>query len=319
MNGGNGVFFLGIDGGGTKTAFLLINENGDIIEAKTIATVSYKHVGMDNSIALLKETVHEILNDREAYICLALPNWGESKDGDGEFLSRIKEITELPVKIVNDSVVGWAGSLGLSSGINLVAGTGSIAYGRNDAGEEARAGGWDERFSDEGSCYWLGMKSLELFSKESDGRAEKGALLEIFRNRFELKCDFDIIDIFNRRYRNDRTKIAGLQKYLLEAAQKGDLEAVKMYEIAVDELAMIVGSVYRKLKFGEGTLVSYSGGLFHAGEFILGPLRERLKTEGVRLCAPKYTPVEGASLLAAEMFDGEKQYIEAIRRGFDIK
>lgn len=244
------MFFLGIDGGGTKTAFLLINENGDIIEAKTIATVSYKHVGMDNSIALLKETVHEILND---------------------------------------------------------------------AGEEARAGGWDERFSDEGSCYWLGMKSLELFSKESDGRAEKGALLEIFRNRFELKCDFDIIDIFNRRYRNDRTKIAGLQKYLLEAAQKGDLEAVKMYEIAADELAMIVGSVYRKLKFGEGTLVSYSGGLFHAGEFILGPLREQLKTEGVRLCAPKYTPVEGASLLAAEMFDGEKQYIEAIRRGFDIK
>ena len=259
------MFFLGIDGGGTKTAFLLINENGDIIEAQTIATVSYKHVGMDNSIALLKETVHEILNDREAYICLALPNWGESKDGDGEFLSRIKEITELPVKIVNDSVVGWAGSLGLSSGINLVAGTGSIAYGRNDAGEEARAGGWDERFSDEGSCYWLGMKSLELFSKESDGRAEKGALLEIFRNRFELKCDFDIIDIFNRRYRNDRTKIAGLQKYLLEAAQKGDLEAVKMYEIAADELAMIVGSVYRKLKFGEGTLVSYSGVLFHAG------------------------------------------------------
>ena len=52
--------------------------------------------------------------------------------------------------------------------------------------------------------------------------------MEIFRNRFELKCDFDIIDIFNRRYRNDRTKIAGLQKYLLEAAQKGDLEAVKI-------------------------------------------------------------------------------------------
>ena len=76
MGGNRGCSFLGIDGGGTKTAFLLINENGDIIEAKTIATVSYKHVGMDNSIALLKETVHEILNDREAYICLALPNLG---------------------------------------------------------------------------------------------------------------------------------------------------------------------------------------------------------------------------------------------------
>ena len=79
-----------------ENGLLLINENGDIIEAKTIATVSYKHVGMDNSIALLKETVHEILNDREAYICLALPNWGESKDGDGEFLSRIKRNNRTP-------------------------------------------------------------------------------------------------------------------------------------------------------------------------------------------------------------------------------
>lgn len=78
MNGGNGVFFLGIDGGGTKTAFLLINENGDIIEAKTIATVSYKHVGMDNSIALLKETVHEILNDgKRTFVSLFLT--GESR------------------------------------------------------------------------------------------------------------------------------------------------------------------------------------------------------------------------------------------------
>ena len=60
-------------------------------------------------------------------------------------------------------------------------------------------------------------------------------------------------------------------KIFVRSCPKGDLEAVKMYEIAADELAMIVGSVYRKLKFGEGTLVSYSGGLFHAGEFILGP------------------------------------------------
>ena len=59
---------------------------------------------------------------------------------------------------------------------------------------------------------------------------------------------------------------------MLEAAQKGDLEAVKMYEIAADELAMIVGSVYRKLKFGEGTLVSYSGGLFHAVRVYIRPV-----------------------------------------------
>ena len=120
-------------------------------------------------------------------------------------------------------------------------------------------------------------------------------------------------------YKNNRTKTAELQKLLLQAAMQGDEEAIRLYEAAAEELALIIGAVYRKLEFSGDTIVSYSGGVFHAGEFILGPLRERLKTEGVRLCAPKYTPVEGASLLAAEMFDGEKQYIEAIRRGFDIK
>ena len=105
------------------------------------------------------------------------------------------------MKIVNDSAAGWAGSLGLEEGINLVAGTGSIAYGQNKFGTEARAGGWDDGFSDEGSCYWLGKKALELFSKESDGRVKKGKLLEIFRYNFNLKNDFDLIDIFDEVYK----------------------------------------------------------------------------------------------------------------------
>ena len=50
----------------------------------------------------------------------------------------------------------------------------------------------DDGFSDEGSCYWLGKKALELFSKESDGRVKKGKLLEIFRYNFNLKNDLTL-------------------------------------------------------------------------------------------------------------------------------
>lgn len=311
------MYFLGIDGGGTKTAFLLINENGKMIESKITPMVSYKHIGMDRSIAFLNESITEVLREREAYICLALPNWGESKTSDSVFLSCVHEVTFLPMKIVNDSVVGWAGSLGLSPGINIVAGTGSIAYGRNSKGEEARAGGWDERFSDEGSCYWLGMKALELFTKESDGRAKKGPLLDIFRHKFNLNYDLDIIDIFNKCYRDDRAKIAALQKCLLEAAISRDREAITMYEKAAEELLVIIQSVYRKLRFNNGATVSYSGGLFHAGDLVLDPLREQLKDENVRLCEPKYSPVEGAALIAAEMFSGEDCFIRNIKEGFN--
>ena len=75
----------------------------------------------------------------------------------------------------------------------------------------------------------FGMKSLRTFSKRRKGGKRRS--FGDFSNRFELKCDFDIIDIFNRRYRNDRTKIAGLQKIFVRSRPKGDLEAVKMYEI----------------------------------------------------------------------------------------
>ena len=72
-------------------------------------------------------------------------------------------------------VCGWAGALAGEDGINIVAGTGSIAYGEY-RGRSARAGGWGELFSDEGSAYWLAREGLRLFSRMSDGRAPRGAL-----------------------------------------------------------------------------------------------------------------------------------------------
>lgn len=313
------MYFLGIDGGGTKTDFLVLEETGKTVRKKRIGTISYKHIGLDKVVQLLRENVKELLDGTEdnAYICLAFPNWGESVENDKVFYNRLNEISSCPVKVVNDSTAGWAGSLGLQPGINLVAGTGSIAYGRNQKGEEARAGGWCEQFSDEGSCYWLGMKALELFSKESDGRAAQGKLLEIFRGYFKLKEDFGIIDIFESQYKNDRTKIAGLQEQLYKAAINGDMEAVNLYACAAKELAGIIKAVYQKLGFQEEISVSYSGGLFHAEELILTPLQENLTESGIHLCTPKYSPVQGAALLAAWEYKKEPEFINRILDGIE--
>lgn len=309
------MYFLGIDGGGTKTDFLLLDENGKTIAQRKRGTISYKHVGMEYVTELLRENISQILEEREAYICLALPNWGESRVNDERFLCQIDKITDKRIKIVNDSAAGWAGSLGLEEGINLVAGTGSIAYGQNKFGTEARAGGWDEGFSDEGSCYWLGKKALELFSKESDGRLKKGKLLEIFRYNFNLKNDFDIIDIFDESYKNNRTKTAELQKLLLQAALQEDEEAIRLYEYAAEELAMIIRAVYRKLEFSGSAAVSYSGGLFHAGDLILKPLRQKLGENGICLCSPRYSPVQGAALLAAKEYNSSDEFLSCIKAG----
>ena len=147
------MYFLGIDGGGTKTDFLVTDDRGNVIAQKRIGTVSYRIIGADSSIRLLNRTIAELLEDLEGptFICMAYPNWGESEAGDSVIWNRRREISIHPIQIVNDCVAGWAGSLAMDPGINLVAGTGSSAYGRNAAGGEARSGGCSEHFSDEGS------------------------------------------------------------------------------------------------------------------------------------------------------------------------
>ena len=91
----------------------------------------------------------------------------------------------------NDMVCGWAGALAGADGINIVSGTGSIAYGEF-AGRNARAGGWGELFSDEGSSYWLAREGLRLFSRMSDGRSPRGSLYEYVRRHFSLASDLDL-------------------------------------------------------------------------------------------------------------------------------
>ena len=75
------------------------------------------------------------------------------------------------------------GSLALKPGINIVAGTGSIAFGKSRENVSARSGGWSTFFGDEGSCYWLGRRTMELFTKQADGRVKEGELYHILKRR----------------------------------------------------------------------------------------------------------------------------------------
>lgn len=305
------MYWIGADGGGTKTEVLLSDEQGRILDSYRAGSTSYKHVGMAECIAILKnalkalESRNEGLERGNAGICFALPNYGESKTADRLLEKAVDEnFPGYRTILVNDCEVGWSGSLGLEPGINLVAGTGAIVFGKDEKGNTARAGGWSDYFSDEGSCNWLGKKAMELFSKESDGRAQKGALLQIMREKFKLEDDFDIIDIFEQNYQNNRTNTAGLQRLLLEAAKQGDAGAVLLYKEAACELAESVLAVYRKLEWGLSTNVSYSGGLFHAGKYILEPLKKRLKNYPIQMKTPMFSPAHGAVLIAAERFGG---------------
>ena len=305
--------FLGVDGGGTKTDFLLIDATGAVLAAHRGGSAYYLEAGFDAVQAMFAAGIQATL--RQAGIAaselefafLGLPAYGEDK----ALLPRLDGLVAavLPAgryRCGNDVVCGWAGALAAGDGINIVAGTGSIAYGEFQ-GRGARAGGWGELFSDEGSAYWIAREGLSLFSRMSDGRAAKGALYELIRGHFRLDSDLDVCAAVYGPPPLTRSGLAALAPLVARAAREGDTAARGLFEQAARELAAVVYAVRDQLNVPAQTLlrVSYSGGMFRlAGllkpmlEMALGANERRHRYEFV---APRLSPMAGAALYAARL------------------
>ena len=304
-------WFIGIDGGGTKTAFAISGVDANPVHILIRGGCSYQEIGLDNVILLLKEGIASVLEAVGAAkedcvgCCMGLPCFGENKLMDEQLLQRITDmLAPIPIKIVNDGAVGWAGSLECKEGIHLVSGTGSIAIGCGADGSFARSGGWTEFFSDEGSCYWIGKKAMQLFSKEADNRLPKAALYEIVRKTYSLHEDFEFVEKILNTIAPYRDKVADFQRLALEAARAGDLAAQDLYRQAAEELAQLICSVKSQLPWSqEPVRVSYYGGLFHAGDYILKPLEKALDSLGCTIQKPLHSATEGALLLAIQTFN----------------
>lgn len=301
-------YLLGIDGGGSKTNILCMDTDGKVIGASSVGATYYRQDGLDAVIGRLRQGIEACLPAGcEAAACFGMPGFGDDVEGDNAAAAQIAAaFPHIRFRFENDVVVGWAGALALQPGVNIVAGTGSIAYGRDGAGKDFRCGGWHEFFSDEGSGYWFGKQLLRIFSMESDGRLEKTALYGIVRERLGLKDDYDINALANDRFFRSRKETAALQKLMLEAARQDDPIALDCYRQSAEHLARIVCSTIRQLTYPETVTVSYSGGLFNLDDLIRQPMegfvKEMMGDSRVRFRPPVLSPCEGGVLLAAEAF-----------------
>jgi len=298
-------YYVGVDGGGTKTAICAASADASVLISEVTQSASWREYGVDEVVENIRKTIYELPIGEEstiAGIAMGMPCYGESESGD---IALQKALTVAfkgtPLYLTNDVEVGWAGSLALAPGVNVVAGTGSIAFGKNELGETARSGGWSEFFSDEGSCYWVGRKVLELFSKQADGRVPRDELYDIMREEWNLKNDFEAIDIIHNEYISNRDKVASVQYHAKAAALAGSKSAKALYKDAAHELCSLVSAIQAKLKFKEQPYpVSYSGGLFKVEDLILPHFFACIEEAGGKPVSPKYEPMYGALLLAFE-------------------
>ncbi|HAL74288.1 MAG TPA: hypothetical protein DCM45_04235 [Clostridiales bacterium] len=301
--------FLGIDGGGSKTLFLLCDEKGRILASQKLGGFDFTRIGVDGVRKTLAAGTSQVLRQAGATcqdvvaVCAGVPCLDEIPAWDLEcpkiFAAQFPGTT---VKCVNDSVVALYGALGFQPGINLIAGTGSMACGRNGNNEYARSGGWNELISDEGSCYWLGQRACSLFTRQSDGRLPRGPLYQMMRDELVLQSDYDFITYYRENLMGQRDKIAAMQMMLAKAAAAGDLSAIRSYADAAAELASLAAAVKNRLfpKDPGPVLGSCTGGLMKVGDLITVPLREQLDIQNIRWTQPLLIPAAGAVLNAYE-------------------
>ncbi len=301
--------FLGVDGGGTKTAFALVDRDGNLVALHQQGPSYYLEIGMDGAAGVLERGVSELLAKAGLvaqdvrFGFFGLPAYGE----DSALLGQLDALpaAALPAghyRCGNDVVCGWAGSLGCEDGISVVAGTGSIAYGEY-AGRSARCGGWGELFSDEGSAYWIAREGLNLFSRMSDGRAEPGPLRRLFRERLNLAGDLDLCAEIYSRLGAERSAVAQLAQLVFDAAVLDDAGARAIFATAAQELAGMVKAARKTLEVPDYVTlpVSYSGGVFKSKELVLIPFEHALQALPAKyaLTTPRFAPVIGAALFAA--------------------
>ncbi|MFG3585816.1 BadF/BadG/BcrA/BcrD ATPase family protein [Streptomyces sp. NPDC047990] len=306
--------FLGVDGGGTKTAFCLIDGAGSL-RARAVAAGAYYFAdnatgGVGHVAQVLEEGIRAVTEGAGItradidYAFLGLPGYGEVP-GD------IAALDAVPGQVLghqryacdNDMICGWAGSLGAVDGINVISGTGSMTYGERH-GEGVRTGGWSELFSDEGSAYWIAARGLNVFSRMSDGRLPEGPLADVLRRHLGLTTDLEVIDVVLNRWQGHRSEIASLSPLVVEAAGLGDPQAAAVLTEAGRELALLVDSARRRLGFSatEPVPVSYSGGVFQSAA-VLDAFTTELRDSSARyeLRHPLFEPVVGAALYAAKL------------------
>lgn len=305
--------YLSVDCGGTKTAFLLCREDGSAEAGCVLGPANYMVNGIESVLSILKNGVLQICGRAGigqsdiAGAFIAIAGFGDVP-GDAPVIKRLVEeaFPRIPLTIGNDTENALAGSLLGKHGIHIIAGTGSIGLGIDLEGRYIRSGGWHHLFGgDEGSAYWIGCQLLVHFTKQVDGREEKSRIYDYLMDKYELGCPENILKLVITEWKGKRDKIAGLSRDVSELAKQGDPIALRIFDRAAEELALIVKGIVRQGVFDLPVNISYSGGVFKSMEYLKTGLETALGDIPHNLLEPQLLPVAGGILLASGKI-GEK-------------
>ena len=299
-------FFLGIDGGGTKTVGLLANGAGRIIAKAESGASNYHAVGEEQTKKVLSDVVSRLISDASASLeacacCLGLA--GVASSVDRRVVGRICDEIGLPGNriLTHDAQIALVGGAEELSGVIIIAGTGSIVYGIDSKGREAQAGGWGHLLGDEGSGYDIARRAFQAVARAADGRGDPTLLSSLMLDALEFSQPRNLIPWMHSV---GKDKVAQLTGAVFDAANANDSVAQGILDKAADELTLAARVVIDKLGFSQPFNLVLNGGIFSHQPTFVESMRRRLRdlSSHAHVCLPKREPAYGAILMAISQF-----------------
>lgn len=299
-------YFLGIDGGGTKTHAVVTTSSCRVIGEGFSGAANPLRVGLAEAVSHIGQAVADAcaqagieLSDIDS-ACAAIAgvnhpiHYHTMKDALDEAMN------VAGLELVTDARAALEGSLDGKAGIVVIAGTGSIVIGVNPDGQQARAGGFGPTLSDEGSGYYIAQKALKAVVSSFDGRSPETTLAERICMRLGVASPSDLPGVI---YNSDAepVEIASLAELVDEAAREGDEVARAILTAAGRALGRLAVSVIEKLGLQASAFhVACVGSVFRSGEVVLEPLRQAVLSVApqAEMGSPLYSPAIGAAKLA---------------------
>ncbi len=324
-------FFLGIDGGGSATKAVIVNDVFQIIGRGQSGASNHYAVGASVAAQNCGEAAHlafadacRIERNLRKYDIAA---WGFGlagvrRENDARKMrGHLMPIVDgRPFVLDHDAAAAHSGAFAGGEGIILSAGTGAICFAVNQRGERFFADGWGPILGDEGGGYWIGQEALKAVCRAQDGRGPQTRLLSAVLNTMEVAdCDQLVQLVYSPVLK--REQIAKLSQVVFDVANGGGQVAGKIREKAVHHLANSVVCVSRNMMTRAREhagleapkaieiAVALRGGLFEddhfrgqvgyqIGERLVELKRDYWPLSGWKIVRPQFEAAVGAALLA---------------------
>ena len=304
-------YIFGFDCGATKSECAVADLNGKILITLTGGPANFLVIGTDkaseNILSLLKECKEKLRFDYEDIKRIVVGAAGAGREEDAEKLKNSwqnlaakKGISLNSLTVLNDAQITLDGAFQNKSGAILIAGTGSIIYGKDEEGKIYRAGGFGRIIGDEGSGYSIGRKALQKVAKFYDGYAENTNIVNLLSDKFKIYSSEELI----KKVYKENFEIASVAELVLNAASNDDLVALTILEEETDELIQQMKLLMKKMNV-EKLQVSFAGSLVINKNVYSDMLTEKIKfyLPSVSIVTPEYSPLEGAIHIAREMLN----------------